>query len=87
MKMAPYRSTKPAGKHLVCKARDPACRVQKARNLLGAQDHHNLATRGVTSYPGYNYGGEDQPGSMMFWMTGTTAPPMIPVLRIPAKGP
>jgi hypothetical protein len=45
MKMAPYRSTKPAGKHLVCKARDPACRVQKARNLLGAQDHHNLATR------------------------------------------
>jgi hypothetical protein len=29
---------------------------------------------GVTSYPGYNYGGEDQPGSMMFWMTGTTAP-------------
>jgi feruloyl esterase len=29
---------------------------------------------GVTSYPGYNYGGEDQPGSMAFWMTGTTAP-------------
>jgi hypothetical protein len=29
---------------------------------------------GVTSYPGYNYGGEDQPGSMAFWMTGTKAP-------------
>jgi feruloyl esterase len=29
---------------------------------------------GVTSYPGYNYGGEDQPGSMVFWTTGTTAP-------------
>jgi hypothetical protein len=32
-----------------------------------------LANR-VTSYPGFNYGGEDQPGSMSFWMTGTTAP-------------
>jgi feruloyl esterase len=29
---------------------------------------------GVTSYPGFNYGGEDQPGSMSLWMTGTTAP-------------
>jgi hypothetical protein len=29
---------------------------------------------GVTSYPGFNYGGEDQPGSMSSWMTGTTAP-------------
>jgi Tannase and feruloyl esterase len=29
---------------------------------------------GITSYPAYNYGGEDQPGSMVAWMTGTTAP-------------
>jgi hypothetical protein len=29
---------------------------------------------GVTSYPGFNYGGEDQPGSMVSWMTGPTAP-------------
>jgi feruloyl esterase len=29
---------------------------------------------GVTSYPGYNYGGEDQPGGMSLWMTGTMAP-------------
>jgi hypothetical protein len=29
---------------------------------------------GVTSYPGYNYGGEDQPGSMVLWTTGTAAP-------------
>jgi feruloyl esterase len=29
---------------------------------------------GVTSYPPYNYGGEDQPGSMVAWMTGTKAP-------------
>jgi Tannase and feruloyl esterase len=29
---------------------------------------------GVTSFPPYNYGGEDQPGSMLAWMTGTKAP-------------
>jgi hypothetical protein len=29
---------------------------------------------GVTSYPGFNYGGEDQAGSMSLWMMGTTAP-------------
>jgi len=29
---------------------------------------------GITSYPGYNYGGEDQPGSMVAWMTGPKAP-------------
>ena len=29
---------------------------------------------GVTTYPGYNYGGEDQPGGMIAWMTGTNAP-------------
>jgi feruloyl esterase len=29
---------------------------------------------GGTSFPGYNYGGEDQPGSMVAWMTGPTAP-------------
>jgi feruloyl esterase len=31
-------------------------------------------TNGVMSFPPYNYGGEDQPGSMMAWMTGTKAP-------------
>jgi Tannase and feruloyl esterase len=29
---------------------------------------------GITSFPGYNYGGEDQPGSMIAWMTGPKAP-------------
>jgi feruloyl esterase len=29
---------------------------------------------GVTSYLGYNYGGEDQPGGMVAWTTGQTAP-------------
>jgi hypothetical protein len=29
---------------------------------------------GVTTYPGYNYGGEDQPGGMVAWTTGPTAP-------------
>jgi hypothetical protein len=35
---------------------------------------------GVTSYPGYNYGSEDQPGSMVAWMTG----PKAPVYPLPA---
>jgi Tannase and feruloyl esterase len=38
---------------------------------------------GVTSYPGYNYGGEDQPGSMVASMTGRTAP-AFPI-RLPAE--
>jgi hypothetical protein len=29
---------------------------------------------GITSYPGYNYGGEDQPGGMVAWITGPKAP-------------
>lgn len=29
---------------------------------------------GITSYPGWNYGGEDQPEGMVYWMTGTKAP-------------
>jgi Tannase and feruloyl esterase len=29
---------------------------------------------GITSYPGYNYGGEDQPGGMVAYMTGLKAP-------------
>jgi hypothetical protein len=29
---------------------------------------------GITSYPGYNYGGEDQPAGMVAWTTGPTAP-------------
>jgi Tannase and feruloyl esterase len=29
---------------------------------------------GVTAYPGYNYGGEDQAGSMLEYTTGATAP-------------
>lgn len=33
---------------------------------------------GVTSYPGYNYGGEDQAGGMVFWMTGPK-PPQLPL--------
>lgn len=27
---------------------------------------------GVTAYPGFGYGGEDQPGGMLQWVTGTT---------------
>jgi hypothetical protein len=36
---------------------------------------------GVTSYPGYNYGGEDQPGGMVAWITGpkpSVYPPSSP---------
>ena len=33
---------------------------------------------GVTSYPGYNYGGEDQIDSMVNWMTGPK-PPQYPL--------
>jgi Tannase and feruloyl esterase len=29
---------------------------------------------GITSYPGYNYGGEDQPGGIVAWITGPKAP-------------
>jgi feruloyl esterase len=34
---------------------------------------------GVTSYPGWNYGGEDQPGGMIVWQTGPQ-PPQFPPL-------
>jgi hypothetical protein len=37
-----------------------------------------LANR-VTSYPGYNYGGEDQPDAMVAWMSG----PKTPVYPLP----
>jgi len=33
---------------------------------------------GVTTYPGYNYGGEDQPGGMVAWTTGPK-PPVYPL--------
>src|SRR5215475_57602 len=33
---------------------------------------------GVTSYPGYNYGGEDQPDGMVAWQTGPK-PPAYPL--------
>jgi hypothetical protein len=33
---------------------------------------------GITSYPGYNYGGEDQPGGMVAWITGPK-PPVYPL--------
>jgi Tannase and feruloyl esterase len=38
---------------------------------------------GVTSYPGYNYGGEDQPDGMVPWMSGPK-PPAYP-LPAPAE--
>jgi Tannase and feruloyl esterase len=34
---------------------------------------------GITSYPGYNYGGEDQPDGMVAWSTGPK-PPAYPLL-------
>jgi hypothetical protein len=34
---------------------------------------------GITSYPGYNYGGEDQPDGMVAWSTGPQ-PPAYPPL-------
>jgi feruloyl esterase len=33
---------------------------------------------GITSYPAYNYGGEDQPGGMVAWTSGPK-PPMYPL--------
>jgi len=33
---------------------------------------------GITSYPGYNYGGEDQPDGMVAWASGPK-PPMYPL--------
>jgi hypothetical protein len=33
---------------------------------------------GITSYPGYNYSGEDQPGGMVAWITGPK-PPVYPL--------
>jgi len=37
---------------------------------------------GVTSFAAYNYGGEDQPGSMVTWMTGTKAPAYPPAAPV-----
>jgi hypothetical protein len=35
---------------------------------------------GITSYQGYNYGGEDQPGGMVAWTTG----PKMPAYPLPS---
>jgi len=40
---------------------------------------------GITSYPGYNYGGEDQPDGMVAWSSGLK-PPAYPVLEPAAQG-
>ena len=40
---------------------------------------------GITSYPGYNYGGEDQPGGMVAWITGPK-PPVYPILSSEEQG-
>jgi feruloyl esterase len=40
---------------------------------------------GITSYPGYNYGGEDQPGGMVAWITGPK-PPVYPILSPEEQG-
>lgn len=40
---------------------------------------------GITSYPGYNYGGEDQTEGMIYWMTGTK-PPQYPLPAVTEQG-
>ncbi len=40
---------------------------------------------GITSYPGYNYGGEDQVEGMVYWMTGTK-PPQYPLPAATEQG-
>ena len=39
----------------------------------------------ITSYPGWNYGGEDQPEGMVYWMTGTK-PPAYPLPAVAEQG-
>jgi len=40
---------------------------------------------GVTSFPAYNYGGEDQPGGMVAWITGSK-PPVYPLSSVEDQG-
>ena len=40
---------------------------------------------GVTSFPAYNYGGEDQPGGMVAWITGSK-PPVYPLSSVENQG-
>jgi feruloyl esterase len=40
---------------------------------------------GVTSFPAYNYGGEDQPGGMVAWITGPK-PPVYPLSSVEEQG-
>lgn len=40
---------------------------------------------GITSYPGWNYGGEDQAEGMVYWMTGTK-PPQYPLPAVTEQG-
>ena len=40
---------------------------------------------GITSYPGWNYGGEDQDDGMVYWMTGPK-PPQHPLPAVAEQG-
>ncbi|MET0278124.1 MAG: tannase/feruloyl esterase family alpha/beta hydrolase [Pseudorhodoplanes sp.] len=40
---------------------------------------------GIASYPGWNYGGEDQVEGMVYWMTGTK-PPQYPLPAVSEQG-
>lgn len=40
---------------------------------------------GITSYPGWNYGGEDQEDGMVYWMTGPK-PPQHPLPAVAEQG-